>query len=128
MSDVFFKIGDDDPYPLELPIESEGKKAGTWELWEGRYRAFQIGPIVEVSATFYMPYLNSEARLFTSPIAVFPPEFSLYLFRPEIVLPAQPPESEFSTKASFISASRIASINIWDRNGRQTIPVTQSPA
>lgn len=113
--------GDGDSFPVR--VEFLGKFIGEWDLGRGDYRAFQIGPIVEVVAIGETQG-NVRVKLAASAIAVFPPEYALLFFTPEIVLPAQIP---FVVSASFRASEPVGKIVIRDADGRHDVPVDQSP-
>jgi hypothetical protein len=114
--------GGTEPFPLALKIKGNG--AGKWIKGKGSYRGLQIGPFVELIAVGTTPDLNMIARLVMSPLRIFPPQFGLFFFVPEITLPAEKP---FIVDTSFFSEEPIADIVVWDADGRHSVPVSQVP-
>jgi hypothetical protein len=112
--------GDEDPFPLKLTVK--GKGAGKWIKGKGSYGALQIGPFVELVAVGTTPDFNMKAKLVMSPLRIFPPQFGLFFFVPEITLPAEKP---FWVDASFFSDDPVADIIVWDADGRHVVPVTK---
>lgn len=117
------KAGDEDPYPLVYPLSTGS--SGSWIRGKGIYRAYQIGPVVQIVASGEVNSSILEARLIPSALSVFPPEFGLYFLVTEIRLPVVLP---FTTPpATFLAEGRIETVAVWDTDGKQVIAVTQSP-
>jgi hypothetical protein len=117
----FKSLGDGDPFPLL--IKANLKVAGKWELGRAKYIALQIGPFVELVATGSTQF-NVQVRLVAAPITIFPPQFGLFFFTPEITLPAEKP---FSISTSFASKDAINKVVVWDADGKHDVVVFHAP-
>lgn len=118
-------MGDEDPFPLfPLELMLKGKGAGHWIKGRGKYFGLQIGPFVELIAVGTTPDFNMQVRLVASPLRIFPPQFGLFFFVPEITLPAEKP---FTVTATFFSQDHIANVTIWDADGQHVVPILQAP-
>jgi hypothetical protein len=112
----------EDPFPLGPKVN--GKLAGKWEPGVGNYAAFQIGPFVELIASGVTPNFNTEVKLVRAAITIFPPEYVLMFFSPEISLPAEKP---FIVDTHFLSKQPVSTVIVWDRNGKHEVTVVQLP-
>jgi len=113
----------EDPFPLSPKLA--GKAAGKWEPGVGSYVAYQIGPFVELIASGMTSNFNTEVKLVRSVLTVFPPEYVLMFYLPEISLPAEKP---FAVTASFLSKEPIGKVIVWDKKGKHEVAVIQSPS
>ncbi|MBZ9678271.1 hypothetical protein [Mesorhizobium sp. ES1-1] len=130
LSSLWAGLGDDNPYPLRLPFESDDDpnpgipkpQQVSLELGRGEYTCTQIGPIVTLNATGIMKCMNSEASLVLSPLAIFPPIYGLYFTVPTFCLDAIRP---FTVTQTFLSKKVISKLDVYDAGGRHEVPISQ---
>ncbi|WP_372424067.1 hypothetical protein [Salinarimonas chemoclinalis] len=105
-------------------VTSAGGDIGRWVKGRGTYMASQTGSVVELTAQGSLPSFNMEAKLVQSQLTIFPPEFALLFFQPEVRLPAFKP---FQVSTTFVAAEAIAELVVYDADGQHRVPVQAAP-
>ena len=103
-------------------VALDGEDLGRWIKGAGTYTATQAGSIVTLIATGTLPSTNMRAELVQTQIALFPPEFALLFFVPDIQLPMT---RDFERHSSFVSESPVDTLVVYDASGRHEIRVDQ---
>lgn len=89
-------------------------------LGTGKYIAHQFGQTVTIYATGMAPNFQTIVKLEMLPIEIFPPEFALFFYDPDIVSPAERP---FLVENSFHSSEIIKVVQVHDAKGRHAVKV-----
>lgn len=107
-------------------VNATAAKAGKpIALCSGRYYAEQIPGAVLIHAHGYHNTSGYKVFFEKSPLAIFPPQYTLWHIKPsgpvlEVITP-------FSVSTSFNAAERVASVVINDADGKHSVLVEQVP-
>ena len=126
------------PAPAPLPAPAPAAKAdaaatqptrvvGIPQGWEiaprAKCTARQSGGVVTITARGENPTGGYEARLFESPLRIWPPQFILARKKPDG--PATQAITPFEVTASFKADRRVATVVVNDATGRNLVNVAQ---
>lgn len=114
------------PVPPTLPGDGlDGSPPGyTQNLGKAEYRAFRLGNLLVIQARGTLSNVNQIPDIRQSPIKIYPPQFSFWVYTPYFTLPALKP---FKISEVFGFPSNAPTVVIHDADGHHTIAIEDIP-